>query len=110
MRIILLLALPILSLGHKEPHTPEEIEVQRNLQIAAYHCAPAVAAFTAARQRSWAQKVLSGRPSLPGYDDLFAEGTYADIAPGKEQHLLSCSLVEDTKIENNTCVLSAFYA
>jgi len=106
MRIILLLALPILSLGHKEPHTPEEIEVQRNLQIAAYHCAPAVAAFTAARQRSWAQKVLSGRPSLPGYDDLFAEGTYADIAPGKEQHLLSCSLVEDTKIENNTCVLT----
>jgi len=104
--LVLFLSLPFLSFAHNEPHTPEEIGVQRNLQVAAYHCAPAVAEFTAARQRSWAQRVLSGRPSLPGYDHLFAEGTYADVAPGREQQLLSCTPVEETKIENNTCVLT----
>lgn len=72
-------------------------------------CAPAVAEFTAARKRSWAQKVLAGRPALPGYEDLFASGTYADAIEGPvgpdDQALLSCSPAKETQIQNNTCVL-----
>ncbi|KAJ8490030.1 hypothetical protein ONZ45_g13351 [Pleurotus djamor] len=113
--ILLFSGLLLLVSAHKEPKTPEELEIQRSLQAAAYHCAPAVAEFTAARKRSWAQKVLAGNPSLPGYDQLFLEGTYADYAPGgvrdqasqaANEKLLSCSPVEETKIENNTCVLT----
>ncbi|KAL0958780.1 hypothetical protein HGRIS_014101 [Hohenbuehelia grisea] len=105
----------LLVAAHKEPKTHEEIEVQRALQAAAYHCSPAVAEFTAARKRSWAQKVLTGNPALPGYTALFAENTYADYAPGGirdraavegTEKLLSCNPVEATKIENNTCVLA----
>ncbi|KAL0567290.1 hypothetical protein V5O48_014704, partial [Marasmius crinis-equi] len=63
--------------AHHEPRTGKEFEAQRALRATAYHCAPAVAEFTAARQRLWAQKVLSGgNPQLPGYD-LFPE-TYGD--------------------------------
>ncbi|KAF9465955.1 Intradiol ring-cleavage dioxygenase [Collybia nuda] len=107
---ILFTLLPLLCsvAGHKEPKTPQEIEVQRSLQAAAYHCAPAVAEFTASRKRSWAQKVLAGRPSLPGYEELFASGTYADTinAPGDDQSLLSCSIAQETEIRNNSCVLA----
>ncbi|RDB19167.1 hypothetical protein Hypma_014222 [Hypsizygus marmoreus] len=110
MRILLVL-LPLLAgvAAHKEPKTPQEIEVQRALQAAAYHCAPAVAEFTAARKRSWAQKVLAGRPALPGYEELFADGTYAEGisgTPNDEQTLMSCSPVHETRIQNNTCVLA----
>lgn len=72
-------------------------------------CAPAVAQFNAARQQSWAQKVLGGSPSLPAYQELFAAGTYedtTDISPVDGQKLMSCTPIEDTKIQNNTCVLS----
>ncbi|TFK70257.1 aromatic compound dioxygenase [Pluteus cervinus] len=94
--------------AHKEPKTPQEVEAQRALQAAAYHCAPAVAEFTLQRQRIFAQKVLAGRPSLPGYDDLFAEGAYLDEneSGGTNQKLLSCVPVKETKIQNNTCVLT----
>ncbi|KAL0568977.1 hypothetical protein V5O48_012995 [Marasmius crinis-equi] len=95
-------------LAHHEPKTDKEFEVQRALRAAAYHCAPAVAEFTAARQRSWAQKVLAGgNPQLPGYDDLFAE-TYGehDQKQIADKEFLECSPVEDTKIQNNTCVLT----
>ncbi|KAF4585090.1 hypothetical protein EYR40_001926 [Pleurotus pulmonarius] len=114
VQFLLVLASALVS-AHKEPKTAEELEVQRALQVAAYHCAPAVAEFTAARKRSWAQKVLAGNPSLPGYNELFLEGTFADYAPGgirdqaiqdTNEKLLSCTPVEDTKIENNTCVLA----
>lgn len=39
IHIILLAFLPFVCsvLGHKEPKTPQEIEVQRSLQAAAYH-------------------------------------------------------------------------
>ena len=128
---ILLSTLLLLSAyvsAHKEPKTPQEIEAQRALQAAAYHvrvfsmvrvgrvlidvlqCAPAVAEFTLQRQRNFAQKVLAGRPSLPGYDDLFAEGTYLDDneSGGTNQKLLSCTPFKETKIQNNTCVLSEY--
>lgn len=65
--------------------------------------------YTAARKRSWAQKVLGGRPSLAGYEDLFDETIYRDLGdehdyvPG--QKLLSCVEEEETEIRNNTCVL-----
>lgn len=107
------------SHAHKEHHTLKETEIQRALQAAAYHCAPAIEQFTAARKRSWAQKVLAGNPSLPGYDDLFAEGTYADEAPGgvrdverqkwnKEERfkrVLSCVEERETRVFNRSCVL-----
>lgn len=95
--------------AHKEPKTSREIEVQRALQVAAYHCAPAVAEFTASRKRSWAQKVLAGQPSLPSYQDLFSSETYEDktINPAEDgQQLLSCAPVQAAHIQNNTCVLA----
>ncbi|KAG7095236.1 hypothetical protein E1B28_006010 [Marasmius oreades] len=100
-----LLALTLV-LAHQEPKTEREIQVQKALQAAAYHCAPAVAEFTAARQRSWAQQVLGGNPHLPAYDDLFAEGTYQERIAAKDSTYLECSPVEETRIENNTCVLT----
>ncbi|KAF9269819.1 aromatic compound dioxygenase [Marasmius fiardii PR-910] len=95
-----------LVLAHQEPKSEREVEVQRALQAAAYHCAPAVAEFTAARQRSWAQKVLGGNPHLPDYDDLFADGAYQERIAAKESTYLECTPVEETKMENNTCVLT----
>ncbi|KAG5645662.1 hypothetical protein DXG03_005499 [Asterophora parasitica] len=108
---LLVVLLPLLAsvVAHKEPKTTQEVEVQRALQAAAYHCAPAIEQFTAARQRSWAQKVLAGRPSLPGYEELFAAGTYADSiapAPNGDQTMMGCSPVKETRIQNNSCVLT----
>ncbi|EEB91874.1 hypothetical protein MPER_09700, partial [Moniliophthora perniciosa FA553] len=101
------LTLSPIAWAHNEPKTDKEIEVQRALQAAAYHCAPAVAEFTAARKRSWAQKVLGGNPQLSGYDDLFADGAYDQERIGSgESKYLECTPAEKTKIENNTCVLT----
>jgi len=100
---------PLLALAHSHPKTPEQVEVQRALQAAAYHCAPAVAAFTAARRQSWAQRVLAGNPSLPNFNDLFLDGNYDTSSAGynaEGQSLMSCTPVVDTHIENNTCVLA----
>ncbi|KAF8632667.1 hypothetical protein AX17_004799 [Amanita inopinata Kibby_2008] len=93
-----------LAAAHSTPKTEKEIEVQRSLQAAAYYCAPAVAEYTAARKRSFAQKVLSGRPQLPGYEDLFR--AYEDVDAGDTQSLMSCAPVRDAEIQNNTCVLT----
>jgi hypothetical protein len=75
-----------------------------------FQCAPAVAEFTAARKRSWAQKVLAGWPSLgalPGFNELFDQSKYDDLAPALDQEtFMSCVPSEETRIENNTCVLS----
>jgi len=109
---ILLAFLPLFTsavAAHKEPKNPQEIEVQRALQAAAYHCAPAVAQFTASRKRSWAQKVLAGQPSLPGYQHLFSLESYEDMgidAAEEGKQLLSCAPVESPHIQNNTCVLA----
>ncbi|KAG5349278.1 hypothetical protein C0989_004857 [Termitomyces sp. Mn162] len=105
--LFLLLLLTSAS-AHKEPRTPQEIEVQRALQAAAYHCAPAIERYTAARRRSWAQKVLAGRPALPGFDDLFASGTYETpgIPAANDQLVMGCTPIEDTRLQNNSCVLT----
>ncbi|KAG6853275.1 hypothetical protein C0991_005546 [Blastosporella zonata] len=100
-----LLPLLLAVTAHKEPKTPQEIEVQRALQAAAYHCAPAVERYTAARKQNWAQQVLAGRPSLPGYEDLFAKGTY-NIDAGEDQTIMGCSPIQETRIQNNSCVLT----
>ncbi len=110
--VFLFFALLPAALAHSNPKTDAQIEVQRSLQQAAYHCAPAVAQFTTQRKRAWAQKVLAGNPSLPAYQDLFT--SYNDAIdeekalPGEEgQELMSCTPVtEEAKIENNSCVLS----
>lgn len=110
---MLLLTLSLLILfflrlgeGHKEIKTEHEREVQRALQAAAYHCAPTVAQFTAARQRTWAQRVLAGRPSLLTLQALFNSESY-DAIDATDESLLSCtSLPQQTHIRNNTCVLA----
>ncbi|KAG6908843.1 hypothetical protein DXG01_003009 [Tephrocybe rancida] len=107
--VVSLLTLLVVVAAHQEPKTPQEVEVQRALQAAAYHCAPAIEQFTAARKHNWAQKVLAGRPSLPGYEDLFSSGTYADapsISAGQDQTIMGCTPIQETRIQNNSCVLT----
>ena len=72
--------------------------------------------YTATRKRSWSQKVLGGRPSLTGYEDLFDESIYRDLGAAQDernyvpgQKLLSCVEEEETEIRNNTCVLGTSY-
>jgi len=110
---VLLASLSLTSLvsAHKEPKTAEEIEVQRALQAAAYHCAPAVERFTAARKRSWARKVVAGRPELPNFQDMFSAGVYEDEpdalpSSDSEETIMGCTPISTTKIQNNTCVLA----
>ncbi|KAF8154565.1 Intradiol ring-cleavage dioxygenase [Crassisporium funariophilum] len=108
-----------LTLAHHHPKTDHEIEVQRALQAAAYHCAPAVESFTASRKRAWAQQVLAGTPGLPGHQQLFSTETYGDLADSPHQHsehssgdatddetFMKCTPISDTHIQNNTCVLA----
>ncbi|THU83110.1 aromatic compound dioxygenase [Dendrothele bispora CBS 962.96] len=109
----LLTLLPLLPfvLAHKEPKTEQEIETQRALQRAAYYCAPAVAEFTAARKRRFAQKVLGTnnvQSALPGYEDLFADGTFVDgsAQDADQKQLMECSPVRESHMQNNTCVLT----
>jgi len=103
------------SLAHREPSTEHEIEVQRALQAAAYHCAPAVESFTAARKQAWAQRVLTGNPNLPGYQQLFSSDVYGDLADSPhnsgpatshDETFMKCTPISDTHIQNNTCVLA----
>ncbi|EDR10170.1 uncharacterized protein LACBIDRAFT_184112 [Laccaria bicolor S238N-H82] len=107
--------LNLLAVAHKEPKSPHEIEVQRALQAAAYHCAPAIESFTAARKREFARKVLGGQPNVPGYQQLFASETYEDLRPptpyldeAKQdgETLMGCTPISETHIQNNTCVLA----
>ncbi|KAF8915663.1 Intradiol ring-cleavage dioxygenase [Mucidula mucida] len=103
--------LPLLATAHSKPTTPEEIDAQRALQVAAYHCAPAVAAYTAQRKRAWAQKALGGsetgpklgiQTGLEGYEDLFKDDTGADASSS----LMECTPTAEAEIDNNTCVLT----
>jgi len=95
------------AVAHKEPKTTREVEVQRALQAAAYHCAPAVESFTADRKRAFAQRALAG--TVPGYQQLFAAESYDDLAAGDSEAqdpLMVCSPIGDTHIANNSCVLA----
>ncbi|KAF8953603.1 Intradiol ring-cleavage dioxygenase [Flammula alnicola] len=105
------------SSAHRNPKTEHEIEVQRALQAAAYHCAPAVESFTASRKQAWAQQALAGIPGLPGLQHLFSAETYGDIADAahnseSQDHahdndeIMNCTPISDTHIQNNTCVLA----
>ena len=91
------------------PRTPEQLKVYSDLQAAAYLCAPAVAAYTAERQRVFAQKVLAGETGFSslGASDLF-DGGEGEMDAESRQKLLSCAPAEDSKIRNNTCVLGGF--
>ncbi|EAU86956.1 hypothetical protein CC1G_09813 [Coprinopsis cinerea okayama7 len=109
--LFVLLAAAGSSLAHKEPKTTREIEVQRALQAAAYHCAPAIESFTAGRKRAFAQRALAG--GVPGYQQLFSSDTYEDLRKqigsseeDGEQELMSCSPIGETHIQNNSCVLA----
>ncbi|RXW19984.1 hypothetical protein EST38_g5857 [Candolleomyces aberdarensis] len=95
--------------AHKKPKTAEEIEVQRALQAAAYHCAPAVESFTAQRKQAFAQRVLGG---VPGHQQLFASDTYEDLrkeigsSSEGDKTIMGCTPISETHIQNNTCVLA----
>ncbi|KAJ3536944.1 hypothetical protein NMY22_g5810 [Coprinellus aureogranulatus] len=108
--VVVLLALALGASAHKEPKTEKEIEVQRALQAAAYHCAPAIESFTAQRKQAWAQKVLGG---VPSYQQLFDSGTYDDLRKEIESSeaendktIMGCTPISETHIQNNTCVLA----
>ncbi|KAJ6450705.1 Intradiol ring-cleavage dioxygenase [Mycena vitilis] len=105
--LLALFPLLLAAVAHKEAVTPQEKAIERSLRNAAYHCAPAVADFTAARKRAFAQKAMgaAGQPFLPAYDELFAQEPVQGI-DGPDGDFLSCSPVQDTQIENNTCVLT----
>ncbi|KAJ7267285.1 Intradiol ring-cleavage dioxygenase [Mycena rebaudengoi] len=109
MHPALLLLFPLIfrTSAHKVAKTPEELKIQQSLRAAAYHCAPAVGDFTAARKRAWGQKALGkwGIPRLPPYDELFTQEPLRGI-DGPDSEFLSCSPMHDTQIENNTCVLA----
>ncbi|KAJ3565257.1 hypothetical protein NP233_g7748 [Leucocoprinus birnbaumii] len=101
-----------LCTAHKEPKTPEEIEVQRALQAAAYHCAPTVDRFTAARKKAWAQQVLAGRSPFPAHQTMFNTDILSDafdtpmLPTAENQTLMGCTPVFTATIQNNTCVLT----
>ncbi|CAO1625181.1 unnamed protein product [Parajaminaea phylloscopi] len=89
------------------PETPEEVRAFHALQASAYHCAPAVAAYTAQRKRNWAQKVLGAAPlSMKQYfvEDGLKEN-HVEAASSSKQ-IMACDPVSETKIKNSTCVLS----
>ncbi|KAH9476000.1 hypothetical protein JR316_0011567 [Psilocybe cubensis] len=104
--------------AHHEPKTDHEIEVQRALQVAACHCAPAVESFTASRKRAWAQRVLAGNPHLVDQQHLFSSDAYADLPDShhsehsssphenEDETFMKCTPISDTHIQNNTCVLA----
>ncbi|KDR66562.1 hypothetical protein GALMADRAFT_130773 [Galerina marginata CBS 339.88] len=109
LQCLLPLLVALLVSGHKEPKTLQEVEVQRALRAAAYDCAPAVAEFTAARKRSYAQKILGERPELLTGQDLFDSGIFDNTIEGGEstdKTFLECSPIRETLIQNNTCVLT----
>ncbi|KAF9525712.1 Intradiol ring-cleavage dioxygenase [Crepidotus variabilis] len=102
-----LLLLPLFAVAHKEPETPQEIEVQRALQAAAYHCAPAVAEFTAARKRALRQQNIAEPPELAAQQEVFASGVIDNLnGGGSDKTFLECSSVREGQIHNNTCVLT----
>lgn len=99
------------------PETREEVVAFFDRQAAAYHCAPAVAAFTAARKRSWAQKVLGGdsidnqNRFIDGYlethgidKEALKKGIQGLEQDGKR--IMACDPVVESKIRNSTCVLA----
>ncbi|PWN48347.1 aromatic compound dioxygenase [Violaceomyces palustris] len=97
------------------PETKEELARFFDAQSAAYHCAPAIAAYTVARKRSWAQKVLGGDALqnknlfVDGYfDDMGLDSQASTIEALKEKgkRIMACDPVVETKIRNSTCVLA----
>jgi len=103
------------TLAHSHPETEYEIEVQRALQAAAYHCAPVIESFTASRKQAWAQQVLAGSPGVPSQQHLFSAEIYKDLADSPhnpdpnvpdDETLMKCTPISDTHIQNNTCVLA----
>lgn len=102
------------ALAHS-PKTPEELDAFAARQASAYHCAPAVAAMTAHRKRSFAQKVLGGDPTQ--HANLFVDGYFDDLkataneamrkaAEIKGKQLMACEPVQETYMKNSTCVLA----
>ncbi|KAJ7220621.1 Intradiol ring-cleavage dioxygenase [Mycena pura] len=105
--LLALFPLLLAALAHNEPKSPEEKAVERTLRNAAYHCTAAVGDFTAARRRAFSRQALggAGQPGLPSYDQMFTQEALQGIdAP--EGDYLSCSPIQDSYIENNTCVLT----
>ncbi len=105
------------SVSAHGPKSQDDVVKFLDQQHAAYHCAPAIAAMTAARKKSWAQKVLGG-DSVEN-KNLFIDGYFEDLgidgkvaAKGlkaleeKGKRIMACDPVVETSIRNSTCVLS----
>jgi len=117
----------------KDPKTEQEKEVLRGLQVAAYHCAPAVESFTRSRKQDFAQRTLYNHPGIPSLtfheQHLFSSDHYADIldsprpvdgptqtpsmtdstsdcAHDDQRKHMECIAISETHIQNNTCVLA----
>lgn len=95
------------------PKTADELKEYQALQSSIYHCAPAVAAYTAERKKAWQQRML-GADALAD-KNLFLQGAFEDLGlDGSNNNadkqgaptLLSCDTVEETQIKNHTCVLA----
>ncbi|KDN35919.1 aromatic compound dioxygenase [Tilletiaria anomala UBC 951] len=99
--------------AHGGPETKGELQEFMSRQESAYHCAPAVAAYTAARKRSWAQRVLGG--DALAHKNLFVDGYFqeqmgiegrAESLEAVGKQLMECNPVQASKIRNSTCVLA----
>ncbi|PWY97858.1 aromatic compound dioxygenase [Testicularia cyperi] len=111
------LALLPASVSAHGPESKDEVIKFLDQQHAAYHCAPAIAAMTAARKRSWAQKVLGGDSN--DNKNLFIDGYFEELgidgevaAKGikaleeKGKRIMACDPLVESKIRNSTCVLA----
>lgn len=112
---LLLSALTFIS-AHKHPTTEQEKEVLRGLQVAAYHCAPAVESFARSRKQDYIQRTLYNHPGIPSLtlQHLFSPDHYADLldsptpthAADDQRQYMECMPNSETHIQNNTCVLA----
>ncbi|CAO1630444.1 unnamed protein product [Sympodiomycopsis kandeliae] len=86
------------------PETAEEVQQFHSRQESAYHCAPQIAALTAERKRSWAQKVLGGAPLAA--KKYFVDDGIKENKSDQNGQLMSCNPIVQTQIRNSTCVLA----
>ncbi|KAG6849136.1 hypothetical protein H0H93_010999 [Arthromyces matolae] len=104
--VVALLPLFVAVSAHQEPTTPEEIEVQRNLEAAAVRCGDDIARYTRARQVNFQNKVLAGRPAVPGIEELFSSGTYDTPGIAGDSAQSTLGYPPTSRIQNNSCVLT----
>ncbi|KAF8323311.1 aromatic compound dioxygenase [Clavulina sp. PMI_390] len=90
--------------NNQRPKTTEQFRVYQDLQQAAWACAPEAEAYQAQRKRAFAQHVMGG---VPDGSSLTASDLFLDeYEQGTGQKFMECADAQETKIRNNTCVLT----